>query len=366
MSIKSRLLKRLDAEIAAASGAAQSASLKVQRALLRVRHGQMSQGREELTALHLLAFQHPNPEIAAWLHYAEGLMSYYTDFSSAAHEKVARAQAMAKAAALNDLSALCSAWLAQFAYLRHDLAEMLAQAATCDAQAELDDHAARYRLCTVLGLAHDLTGRADLSRDWYAKARAHALADGDDASLSALMYNMAATRTAQVRRDALSQGLVQNSGLLLGADSIKHYDAAVGGSVQPELTPVLCAQILTVEGDHAQARKLFEAHLPQTMAAGLARWGSSLLADLAWCRVNLGQLEMGMQQAREAESELDGLTDMDDRAATHSRLVQVFAALGETAAAARHEALATQCWLEFAEQQHLWAQALSQAGLRPR
>ncbi|MCV2357084.1 hypothetical protein LNV09_23315 [Paucibacter sp. B2R-40] len=366
MSIKSRLLKRLDAEIAAAAGATQSASLQVQRAVLRVRHGHMSQGREELTALHLLAFQHPHPEIAAWLHYAEGLMSYYTDFSSAAQEKVARAQAMAKAAALNELESLCSAWLAQFAYLRHDLPEMLAQAADCDARARPDDHDARFRLCTVLALAHDLTGRADLSRDWYAKARAHAQAEGDDASLSALMYNMAATRTAQVRRDALSQGLVQGLGLLLGADSIRHYDAAVGGAVLSELTPVLRAQILTVEGDYSQARSLFEAHLPQTMVTGLARWGSSLLADLAWCRVQLGQLELGLQQAREAESELDGLSDMDDRAATHSRLAQVFAALGETTAAAKHEDQATNCWLEFAEQQRVWAQALSQSGLRPR
>ncbi|MCV2361531.1 hypothetical protein LNV08_21420 [Paucibacter sp. TC2R-5] len=366
MSIKSRLLKRLDAEIAASTGAAQSASLKVQCAVLFVRHGQMSRAREDLTALHLLAFQHPNPEIAAWLHYAEGLMSYYTDFSSAAQEKVVRAHAMAKAAGLSELSVLCCAWLAQFAYLRHDLPEMLAQVRACDAQAKPDDHDARYRLCTVLGLAHDLTGRPDLSRDWYAKARAHAQAEGDDASLSALMYNMAATRAAQVRRDALSQGLVKRSGLLLGADSIRHYDAAVGGSVLSDLTPVLCAQILTVEGDYAQARALFEEHLPQTMVTGLARWGSSLLADLAWCRVNLGQSEMGLQQALEAESELGGLTDADDKASTHSRLAQVFAALGDKAKAARHEELATQCWSTFAQQQQAWAQALSDSDLRPR
>ncbi len=366
MSIKSRLLKRLDAEIAAAAGVTQSASLKVQRALLLVRHGQMVTAREQLTALHLLAFQHPHPEISAWLHFAEGLMSYYTDFSSAAQEKVHHAQAIAKSSGLTELGALCAAWLAQFAYLRHDFDELLVQAAACDKLAGADDHDARYRLCTVLGLAHDLTGRPELSRDWYAKARVHALADGDDASLSALMYNMAATRTSQVRRDALSKGLVRGSGLLLGADSIKHYDAAVGGSVQPELTAVLQAQILTVEGHYEQARQLFETHLPQTMATGLARWSSSLLADLAWCRANSGQQAMALQQAHEAETELDALCDADDRAATHSRLAQVFAILGETAAAARHEEQATAGWQAFAEQQRLWAQALSESGLRPR
>lgn len=366
MSIKSRLLKRLDAEIAAAGGVAQSASLKVQRAMLLVRHGQMAAAREQLTALHVLAFQHPHPEIGAWLHFAEGLMSYYADFSSAAKEKIAHAQAIAKSSNLPELDALCAAWLSQLAYLGHDLDEMLAQAARCDAQARADDHDARYRLCTVLGLAHDLSGRPELARDCYAKARAHALADGDDASLSALMYNMAATRTSMVRREALSKGLVRGSGLLLGADSIKHYDAAVGGSVNPELTPILQAQILTVEGSYEQARVLFEAHLPQGMATSLARWGSSLLADLAWCHINTGRQAVALQQATEAELALNALCDVDDRAATHSRLAQVYGTAGDAAAAARHEEFARINWLEFAAQQRLWGEALAKAGLQPR
>lgn len=365
MSIKSRLLKRLDAEIAAAGGGTQGVCLKVQRAMVLMRHGQMSDARDQLTALHLQAFQLPNSEIGAWLHYAEGLMSYYTDFSSAALEKVVHARAAAQFAGLTELEAKCCAWMAQLAYLKHDLPEMLTQARACDGLAKVDDHDSRYRLCTVMGLAHDLTGRADLSRDWYAKARAHALADGDDASLSALMYNMAATRAAQVRRDEFSKGLKAGAGLSLGADSIRHYDAAVGGSVLPDLTPVLQAQILTVEGRYEQARALFEAHLPKTMATGLARWSSSLLADLAWCLVNTGQAGLASKQAHEAELELGALCDGDDRAATHSRLAQVFTALGDPAAA-RHEAQASAAWLEFAEQQCRWAAALREFELLPR
>ncbi|MBB4845566.1 AraC-like DNA-binding protein [Paucibacter oligotrophus] len=369
-AIKSRLLKRLEAEIAASKTLAKTSCLRAQRALLFARHGHMAEAREQLTDLHQLAFQHPHPEVGAWLHFAEGLMSYYTDFSSAAQEKIARAYAIAKSVGLNNLEALSAAWLAQLAYVRHDLPEMLRQAQACDEAAAGTDFSARYRLCTVLGLAHHFANQQEQARHWYAKARTHAQAEGDDAALSALMYNMAEMRTAQARRESLASrfapGAVAGSGLLLGADSIKHYDEAVGGSVKPDLTPVLRAQILTVEGDFEQARRLFESHLPQAMSTGLARLGSSLLADLAWCRVNTGQAEHGLQQAKEAEIELDPLCDVDDRAITHSRLAQIYAFLGDAAAAECHAQSAAAEWQEFASQQSAWATALAAAQLQPR
>lgn len=368
--LKSRLLLRLEGQIAASKSFAASSCLKAQRALVLARHGHMTEAREQLTELHQLAFQHPHPEVGAWLHFAEGLMSYYTDFSVAAHEKIAHAYAIAKSANLTQLQALSAAWLAQIAYVQHRQVDMVAFAQACDAAAAPDDHAARYRLCTVMGLAHLYAGQEPAARGWFARARVHAQADGDDAAISALMYNMAEMRTAQARRDSLlsqfSASAVANSGLLLGADSVSHFDAAVGGSVMPDLTPVLRAQILTVEGDFAQARALFEAHLPQAMAAGLARLGSSLLADLAWCRVNTGQAEQGLRQAQEAELELDPHCDVDDRAITYSRLAQIYAALGDTANADRHAQSAAAEWAEFASQQAAWAEALAAAGLQAR
>jgi tetratricopeptide (TPR) repeat protein len=363
--IKSRLLKRLDAEIEAAPSLVRGASLKARRAVLLARHGQLAQAREQLTGLHQLAFQHPHPEIGAWLHLAEGLMSYYTDFSSAARDKILRAQAIARSAGLPQLQALAAAWLANLAYVRHELAELIAQARHCREIAAPEQHDARYRLEMTLGLAHHFAGAVEPAQACYARARSHAMSEGDDASLSALMYNMAEMRTAQARRASLMglAGLAaSSSGLLAGADSVKHYDAVVGGSVMPGLTPVLRAQILTVEGQFAQARELYETHLPEAMSQGLARLGSSLLAELAWCRVNTGQAEHALQQAREAEVELDPSCDIDDRAATHSRLAQVHAALGDAATAERHSALAAQCWTEFAGQQRAWSAALQEAG----
>ncbi|CAN5120032.1 hypothetical protein BH11PSE10_BH11PSE10_09380 [soil metagenome] len=366
LGIKSRLLKRLDAEIAAAADLGPKSCLQVQRALLFARHGHASAAREQLTALHKLAFQHPNPALGAWLHFAEGLMSYYTDFSGDTRDKVARGLTIARSIGLMPLVGICTAWLAQIAHMRNQPDEMLRWARECDEIAALDDHSARYRLCMVVGLAHHYAGQARVAQAWYMAAKGHAIHDGDDASLSALMYNMAEMRTAQARRESLANVAAGKIGLLLGADSVKHYDAVVGGSVNSHLTAVLRAQVLTVDGEFEQARVLFESHLPQTRSAGLARLGSSMLADLAWCRVNTGQSEHALLQARESELELDPSCDVDDRAATHSRLSQVYAKLGDGVAAERHAVLAAAEWQEFGAQQAVLAEALNASGLVPR
>ena len=366
LGIKSRLLKRLDAEIAATQDLAPKSCLQVQRALIFVRHGHAAAAREQLTAMHKLAFQFPNPSLGAWLHFAEGLMSYYLDFSGDTREKVSRALTLARVTNLAPLVALCTAWLTQIAYVRNQPEEMLRWAHECDEIADPKNHGARYRLCTALALAHHYAGQTTTAQSWFMYAKCHAIDDGDDASLSALMYNMAEMRTAVARRESLANIVVGKIGLLLGADSIKHYDSVVGGSVNSHLTAVLRAQVLTVDGEFEQARELFESHLPQTMSARLARLGSSMLADLAWCRVNTGQREHALLQARESELELDPSCDIDDRAATHSRLSQVYAMLGDAEAAQRHASLAAAEWREFAQQQQALATALNASGLVPR
>lgn len=362
-AIKSRLLQHLDKAIAAAPGHLQAAGLRAQRAVLQARHGQLELAREELTELHQLAFQHPNPQLGAWLHLAEGLMNYFTDFSGGAYEKILRARAIANVAGLREVEALAAAWLAHLAYVKHDITALVEQATACRALATPQQHGAHSRLAIALGLAHHFAARPELAQRWYVHARQHAMAEGDDATQSALMYNMAEMRTAHLRRETLAHPERATPELLLSADSVARYDEAVGGSAMGELTPILRAQILTVLGQFGPARELYEQHLPQAISRGLARLGSSMLADLAWCRVNSGQREQALEQARESELELDPTCDVDDRAATHSRLAQVYQALGDADAAARHAANAAHEWAELEQQQRGWITAMEAAGL---
>lgn len=364
-AFKSRLFKQLDQQVAAAPSPMASIGPRARRAMQLARHGALSEAREALTVLHQLSFQHPHADIGAWLHLAEGLMAYYNGFSlQPAQERIQRAHVIASShSGLEEVQVLADAWLTQLAFVRHELDGLILHARRCLSLARPDaDHGALARLGMALGVSWHFTGDSETAQRWYQFARRHATAEGDDTTLSALMYNMAAMRVAQLRRESLS-GAVRVQEMLLSVDSVDHYDAAVGAAMMNELTPVLRAQVLTVEGRFEEARQLYEQHLPQAMSLGLERLGSSLLSDVAWCRANSGQPDLALLQAREAEIELDPRCDLDDQAITHSRLAQVYRLLGETADAQRHDALATEAWSQFGAHQRHWREALTQSGL---
>jgi tetratricopeptide (TPR) repeat protein len=363
MSLKSRLWRRLDEAIAAESMPLQAAILRAQRAVLMARHGREALAREELTALHQRAFQSPDPRLGAWLHFAEGLTGYFSDMGIAATDRVLRAEAAAKSLGLKDLEALCAAWLAYLAFVQHDIRALVDHALAAQALAAPEQHGARGRLALTLGIAHDFADAGKAAQAWYAEARRHASAEGDDASQSALIYNMTAMRVSQLRQQGLNRPARPIPEQLMGADSVAHYDAAVDVAVLPDLTPLLRAQLLVLQGDYAQAQAIYAEHLPHSRARGLARLVSSLLAEVAWCRVNLGQTELALRQAEEAELEFDLATDADDRAVTLSRLAQVYAALGDGERALGFEQRAAAEWTEVRAQQAQWAGALKAAGL---
>ncbi len=368
VKLRSRLAQRLDGEIAAvASMPARCAVLKAQRAILWLRHGREAEAREELDSLHAAALVHPRIELAAWLHLAEGLMAYFGAFGGGARERVRRAQVMAQAAGLAPLQALADAWLAQMDFVGRDIDGLVTHARAALSALQPGDHGAAYRAATALASAWSLAGGEAAASPWYAWARQHAIAEGDDAGLAALLYNQTQMRALRIRHAALAGEPGEAPAVLLGVESIGRYDDAVGGSARGDLTPLLQAQLLTVQGSYAEAATLLQAQLPAALAAGLARLGCSLLADLAWCWANTGEFlrarALADQAAIEARAEDQPGCDVDERAALHARLAQVYARLGEEGLAAAQAEAAAAAWAQDAAQRRDWAVALKAAGL---
>jgi len=366
VKLRSRLAQKLDGEIAAvASMPARAAVLQAQRAILWLRHGRGAEAREELNRLQARALVHPRVELAAWLHLAEGLTAYFSAFGGGACERVRRAHVMAKAAGLASLQALCDAWLAQMTFVERDIERLISHAAAVLAAPA--DNAAACRVASALGMAWDLAQDEAAASAWYAWGRRAASADGDDAGLAALLYNQMQMRALRIRHAALAGEPGEAPAVLLGVDSIGHFDDAVGGSARADLTPLLRAQLLTVQGDYPAAAALLEANLPEAVASGLARTGGSLLADLAWCWANTGESlrarALADQAAVEVLAEDSPHCDLDERAALHARLAQVYAKLHEDALAARHGDAAQAAWADDAAQRRLWAERLRSAGL---
>jgi tetratricopeptide (TPR) repeat protein len=232
--------------------------------------------------------------------------------------------------------------------------------------ADAKHHAAQSRIGLVIAQAYHFAGRYDLAQPWYASARQHGSAEGDEAMLAALMANMAWLNASQARQNVLSgPGESQATRqALLGAESSQNFDALVGTAALDALAPVMRAQLLSLQGRHADALRLYEQHLDLALTQGAAHMANWLRADLAWCRLQLKQADLALEDARAAEAANRDDCDLDDRAATHSRLAQVYAELGQIDAAKKHSQQAEAAWKALGEEQAAVVTLLA-AALRP-
>lgn len=367
--MKSRLLARVEQELQAAEAAGQrlpSLILRAQRALLLIRQGELKTARDELTGLHQLAFASPHPELAAWLHLAEGLIGYLNDLGTQATEHFQKAQALARAGGAKAAEAQAYRYLANMAYYRHDLPALVRHAQAGLALPADTDLVAHAGIHLWVALAHLYAGDAAASRPWQLACRALATRAGDDATVASLVYNTAELRVAHVRQAELGEGgQAALPALLASVNSADNFERAVGIASLQVLNPLLRAKVLVVEGQFAEAVALYDDNLQSAVEQGLQRLESSLLADLAWCHAQLGRADQARHLATVAEQALTPQVHHDDRGVTHGRLAQVHGLLGQAADAARHAAQAREAWAAFAALQAQWRAGLAASGLQP-
>lgn len=339
-------MRQLDAAIAAASQPVQADCLRAERAALLARHGQLAEARTVISALQAQYARVPHPLVSAWVSLAEGLTSYFSELSRTAHDKFRRTYAVSAATRDNRLHALAAAWLAHMDYTEYDFDAMGRHVAEALQLAGPDDHGARARACLVVALAYHFGGRFEAAQPWYAKARLHASAEGDEAMLSAIMYNMAGLLADQSRQ-AVINGVQDPAAVrraMLSLETASNLDALVGIASLNALVPLHRARVCALQGRWAEAVALYEAHFSDGLLQGLDRMRASLGADLAWCRLQLGQTEQAAKDANAAAVAVAQDRDVDDRASAHSRLAQVFEQLGQRETAARHRAQADLDW----------------------
>lgn len=361
----SRALARLDAAIAAADDPHDATCRRAERAALLARHGQLDDARAELAALPAS----PPARVKAWISLAEGLVRYFSDLDTGARESVQAAYEASAATRQTQLHALAAAWLSLMDYVRHDVPNMTRHLSQALQLASADDHATRSRACLVAALGYHHAGREDLALPWYHATRRHAVSEGDDATLSALMHNMAWLRGNEARLASIFGGQqpeqVRNA--LMGAESTQHFDAGLQTASLPSLVPVLRAQLYVVLEQESDALALYREVLPRALAEGLVRMEGLFRADMAWCHWRLGDRSEALAEAERASARLADVEDVDDRACAHGRLAQLFDALGDAETAARHRTCAEIDLAEHRAQQQLLLEAMQRAlkGVRP-
>lgn len=349
----SRLLLRLEAGIGSAKSTLEADCLRAERAAYLARLGRFDEVRAELAALHERYDIHPNVEISAWVNLVEGLIAYFSAVGDPATDKLKRSVALSSAAGLRSMVALSAAWLAQFDYVRVDMDSMANNIRKSLQVAAAGHHSARSRASLVVAQALHLAGRLDLALPWYGRVREHAIADGDDATISALMHNMGWLRMMTLRQTILSDiGIILGGEhALMSAESTHHFDILVGDVSWASLKPILRAQILSLQGQPHEALDLYEKHLSDAESAGTIRLQANLLADKAWCLAKAGQFALALDCALTASANLSHDVHTDDLAAAHSRLAQVFSLVSDTEMAQHQFQLAAAAWRRHEELQ---------------
>jgi tetratricopeptide (TPR) repeat protein len=348
---RSRMLVRLEAEAQTAPTQLESDCKRGERAVYLARLGRFSEGSMVVDQLRKKYSGRPNVEVTVWLNLAEGLLEYFSNMGVSATDRVRRAHALSTSAGLTKMQAISAAWLAQFDYAALDFDAMLDHVSEALRTADSQHHAALSRANLVVAQALHLARRFDLAQNWYRKSRHHAMAEHDDVTISALLHNMSWLRMSEMRQTVLSGIGPPLSGreVLPIAESNEFFDRLTGDFSWQSLKPILRAQILSLQCNWPDAMRLYSEHFGNANLA--TRLQANLYADKAWCHIKMGQFEEARVCADQALDSLSDKTQVDERAATHSRLAQVFGTLGKKEESTKHLELASEAWQSYGQLQ---------------
>jgi tetratricopeptide (TPR) repeat protein len=331
----SRLLAQLAADIAAERDPVRAACLRAQRGLYLARQGSHAEAQAITDALRQEFGARPNAELTAWISLLEAVIRFFSQPGPQALDRLKRAHALSRAIDHPVLVPLCAAWLAHIEFNANRMEAMLQHAVEALRLARPEHHAALARVSLVVADAFHFAGRFDLAKPWYAAVREHALADGDDAMISAMLHNVAAFRASKTRlSDAFGAADVQEAArAMMEAESTGNYDVGIGTASLSWFVPLLRAQLLTVKGLYEEAIQLFASNIDCADSQGVKRLMVSFLADSAWCKFKLGLVDAAMEDVQACMNAATQDCDPDDLAASLARIATIVEDRGQSAKA---------------------------------
>lgn len=335
----SRLLANLNAQAGATRDPVIWAKAVCRAAAHFAAHGKT---HEAITAIGVVRGQfgaNLHFDIASWLMLAEGVLHYFKAELPQAYDRMRRAYGLAIALQNNSAFPTCAAWMAHLEFNNakyNDMAQHLEEALT---SAKQDDKQAIARAALVLAIAFHLANDFERARPWYEKARLSAAAEGDDATVSATLHNMASYRATNIRLDDTFGGNTSKEAqrVALEAGSSLTYDRVIGHRGLDFLGLMLQGLVATID-------KRYEAGLSNLQQIDLEkippRLRSLVLVDIAWCQSQLGDTATGWKTGMAAAALLELVRDSDDAAYINSRLKQIALANHLPEQAAQYEMVA--------------------------
>lgn len=311
----SQLLFRIEERLLVESDPNIRAELLARQSGYFARIGRFAEAKKNIGELRKVFSDGRSGRVTAFIMLAEGLVLHYEQLGIGALDRIARAQLIGKAIRDSEVVALSSAWLAhlQFESSKFDLAARSIKLALESAADE--NHSAGVRCAVVLFNAFALCGERKASQHWFMLGRDHALKDGDQASIDALLHSRAAFGVAWIRSQRCKSAIDVPALSLARAEiaSARNLQHLARVEAHSNYIDLCDARLAIVEGRYQSAKEL----LMLIRNAGPYPDGhfSQSLVDLeiAYCEFKLNHLDLALKAFASVSHASIASLDVDDR-----------------------------------------------------
>ena len=312
----SRLLETIRSQIANAGDVAALIEAQTRQAIYLARRGENDVSRETIAAIRASAIGTLQNECIARANLAEGVLSFHTGSIECARDKLRRAFVLANAGRLSSISTWCAAWLGLIELNLGRPDGILTFAKIVIESAVPSDHSSLARVGLTIADGLHFAGKYGIARPWYEFARGHAVAEGDDVAIEAILHNVSAFRINNIRLDeidgAVDQTELQRAKLDLA--SCLNYYAGIASRSFGWLLPMLKAQLNLLEGLHSEAVINLKRLIDTDFDNLPARLQSVALSDYSFGLAMTGNLELSALNEKAAHDLLPADLAWDERA----------------------------------------------------
>lgn len=345
------LLQRNAQSIERAADAKLRARLLAQRVALLARHWRRAEVDGALERATQAVEGCADAEAVAELELARALAVYYGGAPSEALRHARRALDAAVALRLDGLVAECHAWAGSIASTLREPPDAVLQHLRRAVEGGLRHRiAAAARAYYAAGALWQEAGLTATAVAHYRRAKQLARQAEDEQLVAAVSRYMTLMQVTQARRAHADGELdaAQRRQVMADLGTAAELARALASDEMGVQGALHLAEMRRLEGDDAGAIALFERHLPEGMAQGLAWEALIAQADYALCLARAGRREEARVQAEQAERALGSAFDGYTRAVVWSTLAELAAHEGRAALAAERDARSREAWGEDA------------------
>lgn len=353
--MKSVYLEHLNRKIDAATQLAEQCLLRADKAGFLARFGDLENARQEVKEVKTINLTLRNGRVSVAIGIADGLCKYYGGSDKEAYESLKRARVLSLALGQRDLVAKAACWLAFLEYGSQSFERMFHfMIESVENNTEPEDPSTSARLALLVAQTLHLGNRFDLAFCWYRAAHGYASNALDGATISALMHNMASIWTTNTRNEVLGGIKTKDTGrtALAGAISTLNLDSLLGATSFDYFTPLVLAQLHSLEGKWAEAVRLYQDRIDNVELHAAKGWQAWMLSDLGWCLLKSGQTHEAKSYIDEAKKAVRGDQHPDDQAATYTRLADYSLEVGQTEEVEGYRQRSDLKWREYSSLQN--------------